>query len=343
MKKNINIVTIGGGTGSFTLLSGIKRIKGCNISAIVTTFDNGGSTGRLIDEFGILPVGDIRQCITALSPDGTLIRQLFTYRFDKGEKGLQGHSLGNLLLTGLIEILGSEQEAIKQMGKILHIKGTVLPVSLQKATLVAKLENSKIVKGDDDIGTGQDYNKKVYRIKKLYLEPEVMISFDAENAILNADYIIIGPGDLYTSILPNFIVKGTINAIKKAKGTNTNGSQNKAKVIYIMNLISKKSETYKYRASDYIKDIEKYIGKNLIDFVLLNNGKYPKNILKKYEKEGGYPIVDDLSDNDKARRFNVISQKTVIPQKGDTTKRALIRHDSQKLARSIMKIVQEDK
>ncbi|MCL4392937.1 YvcK family protein [Patescibacteria group bacterium] len=321
----INISTIGGGTGSFTLLSGIKRYKNFNISAIVTTFDNGGSTGRLIDEFGILPIGDIRQSITALSEDdGRLIRQLFTYRFDKGSDGLKGHSLGNLILTVLTEILGSENEAIKQIGNILHIKGRVLPISYQKSTLIALNENNELIYGENNIS-----EKNVKKIKKIYLDPKVLISIEAKDAILNSDFIIIGPGDLYTSILPNIIVSGTVDAIKKSN----------AKIIYVMNLISKKSETYIYKASDYIVDLEKYLGKNMIDFIIINTEKFPENILEIYKKEDGYPIIDDLLKDNRVIRAPLLSSKIFTTEKGDAIKRSLIRHDSIKLARLISKVV----
>jgi uncharacterized cofD-like protein len=283
MKK---IVVIGGGTGSFTILSGLKSFP-FELTSIVSMMDSGGSTGILRDEFGILPPGDARQCLVALS-DSPLMRKLFEYRFDKG-KTLNGHSMGNLLLTALKEIVGSEDEAILKASEILRIKGTVLPVTMDNCHLGAELQNKKIVIGESKIGKT--------KLSRIFLTKKAKIFAPTKKAILAADYIILGPGDFYTSILPNLLVNGVKESIKKSK----------AKTIFVCNIMTK-GETKNFKASDYVSELSKYL-KFTPNYVLMNNKKPSINVIKRYKKEGSdfvepnYPGIkkDLLRKTDYAR------------------------------------------
>jgi len=296
MKK---IVVIGGGTGSFTILSGLKNFP-FELTSIVSMMDSGGSTGILRDEFGILPPGDVRQCLVALS-DSPLMRKLFEYRFNKG-KTLNGHSMGNLLLTALKDILGSEDEAILRASEILRIKGRVLPVTMDNCHLCAELKNGKIVIGEAKIGKN--------KINKIFLTKKAKVFLPTKKAILNADYIILGPGDFYTSILPNLLVKGVTNSIKKSK----------AKTIFVCNIMTK-GETKNFTANDYVEELLKYLKINP-DYVLMNNKKPNNNIIQRYKKEGSEFVEP-----------NYLGIKKDLLRKTDYA-----RHDSEKLAEEIYKI-----
>lgn len=293
MKK---IVVIGGGTGSFTILSGLKDFP-FELTSIVSMMDSGGSTGILRDEFGILPPGDVRQCLVALS-DSPLMRKLFEYRFNKG-KTLNGHSMGNLLLTALKEILGSEDEAILRASEILRIKGRVLPVTMDNCHLGAELQNGKKLIGEAKIGKN--------KIKKLFLSKKAKIFKHTKNAILNADYIILGPGDFYTSILPNLLVKGVTESIKKSK----------AKTVFVCNIMTK-GETKNFTAKDFVIELSKYL-KDIPDFVLMNDKRPSKKVIERYCKEGSEFVEP-----------NYFGIKKDLLRRTDYA-----RHDSKKLAKEI--------
>ncbi|EKE21203.1 MAG: hypothetical protein ACD_7C00311G0003 [uncultured bacterium] len=232
----LNVVTIGGGTGSFTLLSGLKKYP-INISAIVSMADDGGSTGRLRDELGVLPPGDIRQCLVALSNSSDTLRELMNYRFENG--GLKGHNFGNILLSALEKIQGSFSLGVKEATHILGVQGQVIPVSEDEMNLYIKLKNDKILVGEKQLDHNNDVRK--YGIKKVYLKPSAQADREALSAIKKADIIIIGPGDHHGSIIPNLLVSGISEAIRKSK----------AKVIYNCNLTNKKGQTENF-------DVDKY-------------------------------------------------------------------------------------
>jgi len=223
MENKQKIVTIGGGAGSFMVLSGLKNLP-VKLSAIVNMVDDGGSTGILRDEMGVLPPGDVRQCLIALSHSSQTLRELFGYRYADGRLG--GHSFGNIFLSTLEKVTGGFDSAVTEAGKILRIRGYVLPVTLKKTRLVAVLKNDKEV-----FGEGKIYCNKsdLCDLKKLYLKPQVSLNPKIIPAIKDADKIVINPGDLYTSLIPNFLVKGLAQAIAKSK----------AKVIYVVNLMTK--------------------------------------------------------------------------------------------------------
>lgn len=326
MKK---VVVIGGGTGTFATLSGLKKFP-VDLTAIVTVADNGGSTGRLRDQFGILPPGDFRMALVALSPeddDQQVLRQLFLYRFSQGEEGLKGHNFGNLFLTALTDILGSEEKALAYASKILRIKGRVLPVSTQPLNLVAQYENGEILRGESSIDDPPETHDPHQKIKELWLEPNAVCSPLVTDAILSADLIVLGPGDLYTSILPNLLVKGVSAALQKTS----------AKAAFVINLMTKLGQTANFTAKDFVNEVEKYM-QRLPDLVLVDSKKYPQEILELYEAEGGSPVVDDLKDEDfLVVRENISSDLVYAKPKGDELKRSLIRHDPDKLAWELMK------
>lgn len=323
------VVTIGGGTGSFVLLKGLKNHP-LNLTAVVCVTDSGGSTGRLRTEFGFLPVGDFRQCLAALAKDGQqeYIRKLLLYRFSKG-KGLKGHNLGNLILTALTDMVGTEQQAIATASEIFQLKGTVLPVSLDDVDLVAEYQDGTVIKGEHEIDEPAHQGGK--RIISLTTEPEAEIYQQTKKAIIAADLIVIGPGDIYTSILPNFIVKGFKKAVNESK----------AKIVYVLNLMNRYSQTPEFKASEYIDEIESYLG-STIDYVVVNSQKIPKKILHKYKKKKSYPVKDDLSKKaEKVLRMPLLKEKMVEKKAGDSLERSFLRHDSNNLANTIMSLFNE--
>jgi uncharacterized cofD-like protein len=325
-----NISVIGGGTGSFVVLSSLKNIKEVNLTAIVPSTDNGGSTGRLKDEFGYLPVGDVRQCLVALAENKEeefMLRNLFAHRFDKGEEGLKGHNFGNLFLTALRDILGDDLEAIKQAKKILNIQGNVYPVTLNKCNLVAKYENGEKLKGEHNIDEPPYPHDGRLKIKKLYISPKVKTHKAVTDAIKNSELIVICPGDLYSSIGANLVVDGVSQALRKSK----------AKIVYIVNLMTKFGQTYNFTASDFLEFIETSIGRK-VDYVIVNNEILPKKILKKYALQNDYPVVDDLGEDPRIIRADLLINEEIKTPKGDVIKRSLIRHDGEKIKEIIRKL-----
>ncbi|MFA5355558.1 MAG: gluconeogenesis factor YvcK family protein [Candidatus Paceibacterota bacterium] len=326
-KKAKKIVCLGGGTGTSTALSGLKKYP-ISLSVIVSMFDSGGANKVVRDEFGLLPVSDLRQCFVALAEEGNglnTLRDLFMYRFHNGN-GIKGMTFGNLFMVALSDILGSQRAAIETTGKVLKIKGRVVPVSMTKADLVAVYENGMKIVGESLIDE-PEHNGKI-RIKRVYLEPEAKAYKAAVREIMNADLVVIGPGDLYTSLIANILVEGIPDAIRKTK----------AKVVYIMNLMTKYGQTYDFRASDHIEVLEKYLGRN-IDFVLVNSKPLPRSSINKYKKKNEKPVLDDLeNDYYKVIRRDLLSEKETKKVPGDVLKRSLIRHDSNKLAQEIIKI-----
>ena len=265
-----SVVVIGGGTGSYTILRGLKNYN-LKITAIATMFDSGGSTGMLRDEFGILPPGDIRRCLVALADEREdILRSLFMFRFED-KSSLKGHSFGNLFLAALTKITGSETEAIKAASRILRIKGTVLPVSTDKADLCAELEDGSTVRGEANIDIPK--HDPSMRIKRLYLSPAAKAAREAKDAILSADMIILGPGDLYTSVISNLVVEGIPEAIRRSRGMK----------VYVCNLMTKRGETTGYDAAMHAAEIAKYLG-SVPDAVIVNTGTGPKTLLERYAK-----------------------------------------------------------
>lgn len=314
MKK---VVTIGGGTGSYVVLRGLTAFP-LDITAVVSMFDSGGSSGKLRDEFGVLPPGDMRRCLVALSegPRAEIVRDLFNFRFENKDS-LKGHSFGNLFLVALKNIYGSDIEAIRKASELLDLRGKVLPVSLDRADIHAVLEDGTVIEGETNIDVPEfDGNLK---IKEVSLKPSAKLYEETDRAIREADLIVVGPGDLYTSIVPNLLVEGMADALKGSR----------AKKVAVCNLMTKWGETHGYVASDFIKELLRYSGLERFDHVLCNTAEMDPALVAAYEKEKKHPLVcdDDLS----ALGDNVV--------KGDFFSEAdIARHDSEKIAKVISKL-----
>lgn len=317
MKK---IVVIGGGTGNFSVLKGLKNYP-VDISAIVSMADDGGSTGILRDELGVLPPGDVRQCLVALSNSSRLMRSLMNYRFENG--GLGGHSFGNLILSALEKVTGSFEKAVEEVGKILAIKGKVIPVTTHQVRLKMILNNRKVLEGEKEIYLSQEIDQGY---KSIYLEPYANVNPHAVQEIMNADLLVIGPGGLHTSLIPNLLVEGVADVLKKSH----------AKKIFVVNLMNRKGQTTGFKVSDYLSEIIKYTGKDIFDYILVNNQQPPQELIDVYAEEGTL-VPNDLKEE------RVISAPLLGELKkgleADLIKRNLIRHDSKKLAQELMKIV----
>lgn len=328
-KDRKHIVCIGGGTGTFVALSGLKAYTN-NLSAIVTMSDSGGSNKRIRDEFGLLPTSDIRQCLIALSAEQGktgLLRQLFMYRFEKGN-GIKGMTFGNLFMAALSDILGSQEAAIQQTGKVLRILGKVIPVSFTDTNLYATYENGQVVSEEHLID--EPAHDGTLRITHLELRPEAEANPQALDAIRKADLIVLGPGDLYTSLLPNLLVNHIAQAIEKSK----------AKKVYVMNLMTKYGQTYNLSALGHIQVLEQYIGKSL-DYVLVNSSSFSQDIIEKYQEMKEFPVVDDLPKKAYYRvvRKPIVASQIVEKSSSDVLVRSLIRHDSDKLAEQLTKLI----
>ena len=312
LNRGPKVVVIGGGTGLSTILKGLKNITN-NLTAVVTVGDDGGSSGRLRDEFGVLPPGDIRNCIAALGDEDALINELFQYRFKKGT-GLEGHSFGNLFLSVLCEITGDMFSAVKESSKVLSIRGRVLPSTLDDMRLVAQMEDGRIIQGESNIPEAGG------RIKRLFCEPENPKALkEVIDAIKSADIILMGPGSLYTSVIPNLLIDEISKTISKSK----------AHKAYICNVMTQPGETDGYTVSDHVKAILKHAKyDNIIDTVFINN-ELPENLAEKYELAGSYPVKYD-KDEIKKLKLKVIGRKLI-----EEDKEGFVRHSYVRLARLI--------
>lgn len=331
--KKKHVVVIGGGTGTHTLLKGLKRYADkLDITAIVTMADSGGSTGRLRDEFGQLPIGDVRMALAALSADvdahDELLRELFLYRFNKGE-GLSGHNFGNLLLTALTDILGSEVAAIETASRILRVRGLVIPVTTDNVHLVATYDDGEVVVGEHAIDESL-FIHHTRRITELTVTPTARINPAAAEAIATADLVILGPGDLYTSILANCVVDGVTETLMSRLDT---------PLVYICNLMSRSGQTIGMKATDYVNEMSRYLGRTP-EHVLINSAVFPDDILARYAVEGNHPVEHDCKDGIcRIHTTDLLATEPVLTVAGDVLKRSLIRHDSDKLATTILSIL----
>lgn len=304
---NKKIVALGGGTGLSTLLKGLKQFP-VDITAIVTVSDDGNSTGRLREEFKTPAVGDIRRVITSLSETEPLIESLMNYRF-KTTSDLDGHTLGNLLLTGLIEVSGNMSKGIESLSKVLNLKGKVLPLTEDNVKLMAEMDDGNIISGECNI------TKDKRKIKKMFYKEEPKVLEEVINEIKRADLIILSMGSLYTSIIPNLICKDVIEAIDESS----------ADIMYVCNIMTQPGETDNFKASDHIKTLNKYLGKRKINIALINNGKISEEIKNKYlveeQKDEVIPDIDEVKQNN----VNVITDNFVIISDN------MIRHNINKL------------
>lgn len=319
----MNIVVIGGGTGSTVVLEGLKKYRDLHLTVIVGMMDDGGSNAVVRDEFGMLPLSDVRKSILALSEDNenNYLRKLLTYRFAEGNS-MQGHTLGNLLMIAMTDVLGSENEAIKTLSNMFGVRGEVIPVTFDDVRLVAEYDDGTKIVGEHYIDEPEiDKN-----ITKFYLSKEAKANPEAIQAIKEAEYIILGPGDLYTTLLPNLLVDGIGKAIKKSH----------AKTIYISNLMTKIGQTRHRTLKGILEIIEKEIGTH-IDYVLVNNGRIPEEAFKRYIAEGENLIINDLDEPGKRKvvKEDLVANDEIKAVKGDSLKRSLVRHDSKKLAKTL--------
>lgn len=308
-KHRKKIVIIGGGTGLSTLLRGLKKFP-LDITAIVTVADDGGSSGRLRDDYDIPPPGDVRNVLAALSDVEPLVEEMFQYRFSKSEE-LKGHSLGNLMLAALTSITGDFANAISEMSRVLKVHGKVLPAANQLVTLHAQYEDQTIVSGESKIPL---YGKK---IEKVFISPsDVKPLPETINTIKEADIIAIGPGSLYTSILPNLLVEGIKDAIIRSK----------AKKVYICNLMTQAGETSDYTAFDHVNALLDHVGENFLDAVLISNEEIPENVQYLYKQEKASPVKIDI---EKLETLNL----AVVKKDISIVHGGAVRHDAMKVAK----------
>ncbi len=324
MKK---IVTVGGGTGSYTVLSGLKNLPDVSLTSLVSMADDGGSTGVLMDELGVLPAGDVRQCLVALSEHSDIVRQLMNYRFSEGK--LDGHSFGNIFLAALEKVTGDFVEGVEVASEILKVKGSVIPVTRNVAKLSIMLKDGNIIEGENKINHSEIQE---LGIDKIFYKDNVDINEHAKIALINADYIILGPGNYYCSIVPNLIVNGFKEAISKSK----------AKIILPINLTNKHGHTRNWKTRDYLEDIEKYISKK-VDIILINNEAPSREQVEIYKLQEGDGVLVENNINDKRVIENSLILNSLVSfNKADKihTGRSFIRHDSQKLTDCIKKIIE---
>lgn len=322
-KAKKRVVVIGGGTGTFTVLSGLKKYP-LDLTAIVAMADNGGSTGILRDELGVLPPGDVRSCLVALSKQDNLMRTLMNYRFDNGK--LEGLNFGNLLLSALEKVTGSFDAAIERASDILRTEGRVLPSTLDKVTLVAQV-GDKTIRGEETI----QQTTLNGDFKKIWLEPAGRANPKAVAALLEADAIVLGPGNFYASVIPNLLVEGIPAAIRESKAVK----------IFVCNLMTKAEHTHGFSVADYVRGIEEYLGGN-VDVVIYNNATPDREHMNRYARVGDtLTSWNELPENRTLVGKNLMSTRGHNPNKiGVAAKESsLVRHDPAKIASAITKLL----
>ncbi len=314
--KGPAITVVGGGHGLSVLLRGIKQAT-TNVTAVVTVADDGGSSGRLREELGMIPPGDLRNCLVALADTEPLMEKLFQHRFE-GDSQLSGHSFGNLFIAAMAQVTGDVETALKESSKVLAVKGRVLPASKEFVRLDAIMEDGSIVCGESKI---PEAHKKIHRVK---LFPEHVEAVQSSlDALRDAEAIVLGPGSLYTSIMPNLLVEGIGDALCRSRAVK----------IYICNVMTQPGETDGYTASMHVKAILDHAGRNAVDYVIVNSTPVPEDLKKKYAEAGAYPVIVD-EDVLKALGVGVIKADLI-------TNHDAIHHDPKKLAESVMQVVYE--
>lgn len=315
LEKGPRVVVIGGGTGIPVLLRGLKEYTG-NLTAVVTVADDGGSSGRLRGDLGILPPGDIRNCLVALAHREPLMEEMLQYRFSSGE--LKGHNMGNLLLAALNDITGGFDRAVRGISRVLAVRGQVLPVTLSHVRLCSEMKDGTLVRGESKIPVSGG------QIRRVFLEPEnCRPNAEVLQAIREADAIIMGPGSLYTSILPNLLVPEISEAI----------SRSRAVKVYVCNVMTQPGETEGYTASGHLKALTDHAGKNVVDYMIVNTESIPGRLLGRYRREGAAPVVPDL---DAVRELGAEPVPGQLVQEGD-----LVRHHPERLARLVMRLISD--
>ena len=325
--RGLNLVALGGGTGLSTLLAGLKRLVGerqfddiwlANLSAIVTVSDDGGSSGRLRDELQMLPPGDIRNCMIALSEDSNLLSRLFRYRF-RGKGELGGHSFGNLFLAALTEVTGDFTEAVRLSSEVLASKGHIYPATISDVRLIAELEDGNVVRGETQISASRA------PIRRLRLEPEQCLPLpEALKAIRTADIITVGPGSLYTSILPNLLVSQVSRAIGESPATR----------IFICNLMTQPGETDNYSARQHLETVKSYAPEIHFDYVIINDKPITREQSERYALEGAHQI--GIADDSIESLASVLDRSTQVVRTNLLEDGEKVRHDSALLARVVL-------
>ncbi len=311
------IVVIGGGTGLSTMLRGLKEYSS-NIVAIVTVSDDGGSSGALRTQVGMLPPGDIRNCLVALADAEPLLSELFQYRFETEDSCFTGHSFGNLLIGAMTDITGDFERAVKETSKVLAIRGSVLPSTLQNISLRADMRDGSVIYGESEIvGCGKG-------IERISLVPEDVRPLEESlEAIRLANAIVIGPGSVYTSVIPNLLVRGISDAIAASKAVK----------VYVCNVMTQPGETDEFLASDHVKAVARHAGRRIFDYVLVNREVPSLRLLEKYQAQGAHLVSPDV---------DVIREMGYKPITGNFISQTdVVRHDSQKLAQAILRLVSE--
>jgi uncharacterized cofD-like protein len=327
-REGIRAVVIGGGTGTFTVLSSLKHYVN-DITAIVNMVDDGGSTGVLRDELGVLPPGDVRQCLVALSNAPEEMRELFNYRFPEGSFG--GHSFGNILLTALEKTTGNFADAVRAASHILNVEGSVVPVTTDNVRLRLKFKSGKVIRGEGAID--QSFFKASDGPFELSLDPGATINPEAKEAIKQADLIVFGPGNFYASLIPTLLVDGMPEALRRTR----------AKKVYVCNLVTKPGQTDGFKVHTFLDEVERYIGKSTFEYLIYNTARPPERLLKKYAKAGERWVEFDETHLG-GRHYEAVGEDLISPQitkkdPNDTLQeRTLIRHDSERLARLLMRL-----
>lgn len=314
MNSDMKVVAIGGGTGLSTMLRGLK-LHTSNITAIVTVADDGGSSGVLRNDLGMLPPGDVRNCVSALAEVDPVLGELLNFRFKEGS--LSGHTLGNIILAALNETSPSFDEAVKKFCRMTSIVGTVFPVTNENIQLSAILEDGSRIDGESHIGVHRDNNA----IAKVFLTPERPKAVEGVlKAIKTADVIVLGPGSLYTSIIPNLLVDGVVDAIKESK----------ALKIYVCNIMTQAGETEGYTLSDHLEAIERHSYKGIADIVIANNGIIPESLKLKYAEEYAHIVMIDAE--------KIMDRSSVMQGNLLLIRNEKIRHNFSRLSRTIIQI-----
>lgn len=322
MKK---VTVIGGGTGTFVVLSGLKQYP-LDLGVIVTMMDSGGSTGRLRDQLGVLPPGDLRQCLVALSEAPLLWRRLFLYRFESGD--LEGHNFGNIFISALQKVSDNYSQVLETASFVLKTKGEVLPVTFDKTNLCVSYQNGTTIRGENNI---EENISETAKIENAFLDPEAKPNEKAIARIKTSDFLIIGPGDLYTSIIPVLLVRGVKDAIQSSS----------AQVIFNVNLMTKSGQTTNYKASEHIEDLKRYLGKDP-DTIIFNNGKIPEELLQWYQEHNENIVVNDLNMSKQSWKIieeNLIDIHRFEKNNFDKITRSILRHDSNKLAQVLKELI----
>lgn len=315
-----NIVVIGGGTGQSVFLRGLKHVTK-NITAVVTVADDGGGSGALREDLGMLPPGDIRNCLLALANIEPTMNEVMQYRFKDG--GLKGQSFGNLFIAAMTGLYDNFETAVYKMSQIFAITGKVLPVTMEDINLIAELENGDVVKGESNIP--KVVKDKKTRIKKMSLDKDNAKPLeDVLCAIEEAEAIVIGPGSLYTSILPNLLIKDVVDALCKSK----------APKIYVSNIMTQPGETDNKNVMDHIRVLIEHTGQNFIDYVVTNNEKLPAGVFERYANDGAELVLLDNKQKEELNRIGI----TYVEQKLIEIKNGYIRHDADLVSNSVMKI-----